>query len=127
MLFFLVGRDGFVKLRRENRPQDAFLILLFESVFLWETKKVIFFSEYYLILGGQRWIRQAASGKPSTGRFSDPPFRIHFFMINKKSNILFRILLNFWCEQRRYLQLSSILITTDTNINQVNRIISYFY
>lgn len=76
---------------------------------------------------GQRWIRQAASGKPSTGRFSDPPFRIHFFMINKKSNILFRILLNFWCEQRRYLQLSSILITTDTNINQVNRIISYFY
>ena len=31
---FLVGRDGFVKPRRENRPQDAFLILLFESIFL---------------------------------------------------------------------------------------------
>ena len=122
-----MGRDGFVKLRREKRPQDVFLILLFESIFFMRNKKVIFFSEYYLILGGQGWIRQAASGKPSTGRFSDPPFRIHFFMINKKSNILFRILLNFWCEQRRYLQLSSILITTDTNINQVNRIISYFY
>mgnify|MGYP000359050504 CR=1 FL=1 len=38
----------------------------------------------------------SASGKPSTGRFSDPPFRIHFFMRNKKSNILFRILLNSW-------------------------------
>ena len=80
-----------------------------------------------VFFGGQRWICQATSGKPSTGRFSNPPFRIRFFMRNKKSNILFRILLNFWCEQRRYLQLSSILITTDTNINQVNRIISYFY
>ena len=49
-----------------------------------------------LFFGGQRWICQAASGKPSTGRFSDPPFRIHFFMRNKKSNILFRILLNSW-------------------------------
>ena len=49
-----------------------------------------------LFFCGQRWIRQAASGKPSTGRFSDPPFRIHFFMRNKKSNILFRILLNSW-------------------------------
>ena len=48
---FLVGRDGFDKPRRENRPQDAFLILLFESI---------------------------------------------FFMRNKKSNILFRILLNSW-------------------------------
>ena len=49
-----------------------------------------------LFFCGQRWIRQATSGKTSTGRFSDPPFRIHFFMRNKKSNILFRILLNFW-------------------------------
>ena len=56
MLFF-VGRDGFVKPRRENRPPDAFLILLFESIFFMRNKKVIFFSEYYLILGGQRWIR----------------------------------------------------------------------
>ena len=37
-----------------------------------------------LFFGGKRWIRQAASGKPSTGRFSNPPFRIHFFMRNKK-------------------------------------------
>ena len=49
-----------------------------------------------LFFGGKRWIRQAASGKPSTGRFSNPPFRIHFFMRNKKSNILFRILLYSW-------------------------------
>jgi len=49
-----------------------------------------------LFFGGQRWICQAASGKPSTGRFSDPPFRIHFFMRNKKVIFLFRILLNFW-------------------------------
>ena len=48
------------------------------------------------IYGGPRGIRRAASGKPSTGRFSNPPFRIHFFMRNKKSNILFRILLNSW-------------------------------
>ena len=49
-----------------------------------------------LFFGGQRWIRQAASRKPSAGRFSNPPFRIHFFMRNKKSNILFRILLYSW-------------------------------
>ena len=28
--YFLVGQEGFVEPRRENRPQDAFLILLFE-------------------------------------------------------------------------------------------------
>ena len=49
-----------------------------------------------LFFCGQRWICQDTSGKPPTGRFSNPPFRIHFFMINKNSNILFRILLNFW-------------------------------
>ena len=49
-----------------------------------------------LFFCGQRWICQDTSGKPPTGRFSNPPFRIHFFMINKKSNILSRILLNFW-------------------------------
>ena len=47
----MVGQEGFGEPRRENRPQDAFLILLFESI---------------------------------------------FFMRNKKSNILFRILLNSW-------------------------------
>lgn len=49
-----------------------------------------------VFFGGQRWICQATSGKPSTGRFSNPPFRIRFFMRNKKSNILFGILLNSW-------------------------------
>ena len=29
--YFLVGQEGFGEPRRENRPQDAFLILLFES------------------------------------------------------------------------------------------------
>ena len=49
--YLRVGQEGLDKPRRENRPQDAFLILLFESI---------------------------------------------FFMRNKKSNILFRILLNSW-------------------------------
>ena len=89
MSFIMVGRDGFVKPRRENRPQDAFLILLFESIFLWETKKVIFFSEYYLFLGGQRWIRTIVPLREQI--YSLPP------LATRPSAQLLTILYNKWC------------------------------
>ena len=38
-----------------------------------------------LIYGSDEWIRRAASGKMSTGHFSNPPFRIHLkFLQNEK-------------------------------------------
>ena len=83
MLFF--GGQRWICQAASGKPSTGrFSDPPFRIHFFMRNKKVIFFSEYYLIFGGQRWIRQAASGKPSTGRFSDPPFRIHFFYEKQK-------------------------------------------
>ena len=57
--------DDFNIVFRQQKNQPDFIFwLIFVSIcsisnpfLIWETKKVIFFSEYYFILGGQRWIR----------------------------------------------------------------------
>ena len=58
LLHFMVGQKGFDEPRRENRPLDAFLILLFESLnnIRIETKKQHLF-RYCYIYGGPKGIR----------------------------------------------------------------------
>lgn len=43
-----------------------------------------------LFFGGTRGIRRAASGKPSTGRFSNPPFRIPLIYEKQKKQYPFQ-------------------------------------
>ena len=51
-----------------------------------EKQKSSIFSDTATFYGGPKGIRRAASGKPSTGRFSIPPFRIHKNAIKNKKN-----------------------------------------
>ena len=53
-------------------------------------KKAISFNDI-ASFGGTRGIRRAASGKPSTGRFSIPPFRIHKNTIKNKKTVIFKL------------------------------------
>ena len=50
-----------------------------------------------LIYGSDEWIRRAASGKMSTGHFSNPPFRIHIkFLQNEKELQYYNYNSNLW-------------------------------
>ena len=52
-------------------------------------KKAISFNDI-ASFGGTRGIRRAASGKPSTGRFSNPPFRIPLIYEKQKKQYPFQ-------------------------------------